>query len=202
MNPRFDPLADSRDDGPPFDVYLQGTVFLDIIFSGLESMPEAGQEVWADGMGSCPGGIANLAVATARLGLRTSLGAAFGDDDYGEFCWRTLADQEEIDLSTSKRYDGWHSPVTVSMACGGDRNMVTHGHDAPESASVMIGRPPRSRAVLLDLSCSDAMGTDDAPGWGRLAHEDGALLFADIGHDADNKVVPFGPSARGVAARR
>ncbi|MDO5628700.1 MAG: PfkB family carbohydrate kinase [Mobilicoccus sp.] len=185
MSPRFDPLAHTRaEDGPAFDVFLQGTVFLDIIFSGLAAMPRGGQEVWADGMGSCPGGIANLAVATARLGLRTSLGAAFGDDDYGEFCWRTLESQEHIDLSRSRRYPGWHSPVTVSMASGGDRNMVTHGHDAPEPAGTMIGRPPRSRAVLLDLASSDAMGTDDDPGWGRLAHDDGALLFADIGHDS------------------
>jgi hypothetical protein len=30
------------------------------------------------------------ATARSRLGLRTSLAAAFGDDDYGDFCWRTL----------------------------------------------------------------------------------------------------------------
>ena len=65
-------------------------------------------------MGSCPGGIANLAIAASRLGLRTSLAAAFGDDVYGDFCWRTLAEQEGIDLSLSRRFDDWHSPVTVS----------------------------------------------------------------------------------------
>ncbi len=98
----YDPLAAHRGpDSPQFDVYLHGMVFLDIIFTGLPKMPAGGEEIWADGMGSCPGGIANLAVATARLGLRTSLGAAFGDDDYGEFCWRTLEQQEHVDLSTS-----------------------------------------------------------------------------------------------------
>ena len=48
---RFDPLAgrrDSRDvDAPPFDLFLQGMVFLDIIFTGLPQMPRQGQEVWA-----------------------------------------------------------------------------------------------------------------------------------------------------------
>ena len=60
---RYDPLAGSRQpDGPSFDVALWGTVFLDIIFTGLDGEPRAGTEVMASGMGSCPGGIANLAV--------------------------------------------------------------------------------------------------------------------------------------------
>ncbi|WP_040158802.1 carbohydrate kinase family protein [Mobilicoccus massiliensis] len=183
-NEGFDPLAALRteDDAPEFDVYLQGMVFLDIVFSGLSEMPSAGRELWAEGMGSCPGGIANLAVATARLGLRTSLGAAFGDDDYGEFCHRTLA-EEGIDLRTSKRYPEWHSPVTVSMAVDGDRNMVTHGHDAPECPTRMIGRPPRARAVLLDLVEARPPGCTDDPTWIDMAREDGALLFADVGWD-------------------
>ncbi|MBK7721841.1 MAG: carbohydrate kinase family protein [Austwickia sp.] len=143
-------------------------------------MPRGGEEVWADGMGSCPGGIANLAVASSRLGLRTSLGAAFGDDDYGEFCWRTLAEQENVDLSRSRRYAGWHSPVTVSIAVDHDRSMVTHGHDAPECATEMIGRPPRSRAVLTELH----PGVPLADTWAAQARADGSLVFADVGFDA------------------
>lgn len=176
----FDPLAHLRSpNAPEYDVFLQGIVFLDIIFTGLHAMPGGGEEVWADGMGSCPGGIANLAVASSRLGLRTSLGAAFGDDDYGEFCWRTLAEQEHVDLSQSKRYTGWHSPVTVSIAVDHDRSMITHGHDAPECATTMIGRPPRSRAVLTELH----PGVTLADTWAAQARDDGALLFADVGYD-------------------
>ncbi len=160
-------------------MFLQGIVFLDVIFTGLAAMPRGGQEVWAEGMGSCPGGIANLAVASARLGLRTSLGAAFGDDDYGEFCWRTLAQQEQVDLTHSKRYAGWHSPVTVSIAVDDDRSMVTHGHEAPECATTMIGRPPRSRAVLTELH----PGVPLADTWAAQARDNGALLFADVGFD-------------------
>ena len=42
-------------------------------------------------MGSCPGGVANQAIAAARLGLRTGLAAAFGDDGYGDYNWKILA---------------------------------------------------------------------------------------------------------------
>ncbi len=156
----YDPLGDSRHpDDPDIDVFLSGTVFLDIVFTGLPKMPSAGTEVWAEGMGSCPGGIANLAIAASRLGLRTSLAAAFGDDDYADFCWRTLDEQESVDLSRSRRFEHWHSPVTVSMACAGDRSMLTHGHESPLPANLMIGQPPRSRAVICDLTAPDTLGS-------------------------------------------
>ncbi|MBN6053771.1 carbohydrate kinase family protein [Nonomuraea sp. RK-328] len=182
----YDPLADQRSpETPQFDVFLAGTVFLDIVFTGLPAMPAAGTETWAEGMGSCPGGIANLAIATSRLGLRTSLAAAFGDDDYGDFCWRTLAEQEAVDLSKSRRFDQWHTPVTVSMAVDRDRSMVTHGHPAPMSASEMIGKPPRSRAVIVTLSAEEPLGAPPgaACNWAELAQRDGSLIFADVGWD-------------------
>jgi sugar/nucleoside kinase (ribokinase family) len=162
------------------DVFMSGTVFLDIVFTGLPTAPEAGTEVWAAGMGSAPGGIANLAVAAARLGLHTSLAAGFGDDAYGDFCWRTLR-QEGVDLSGSRRFTHWHTPVTVSMAVDRDRSMVTHGHDLPVPVDEMIGQPPRSRAVVASLG--DVDGDVELPGWARRARAEGALVFADVGWD-------------------
>jgi len=182
---RFDPLAQVRCAGDPeVDVFLQGMVFLDIVFTGLSEVPRPGTEVWAEGMASCPGGIANLAVAASRLGLRTSLGAAFGDDDYGEFCWRVLEKQESVDLSMSRRHPGWHTPVTVSMSVGGDRSMVTHGHQAPECAATTEAAPPRARAVLIDLDEQRPLGQDHPErAWVGKAHAGGSLLFADVGWD-------------------
>lgn len=173
---RFDPLASARGDRSGFDLFLAGTVFFDLIFTGLPRLPGGGREVWADGMGSCPGGVANVAIAASRLGLRTSVAAAFGDDSYGDFCWETLSEQEGVDLSRSRRYDGWHSPVTVSMSVERDRSMLSHGHDPPESASAMIGTPPPARASFITLAC-------EREDWAVQAHEAGVLLFADTGWD-------------------
>ena len=184
-NQVFDPLASLRAEGDPdIDVLVWGTVFLDIIFTGLERLPEGGEEVWADGMGSCPGGIANLAVAARRLGLRTSLAAAFGDDAYGDFCWETLEAFEHIDLSRSRRFEGWHSPVTISMAVHRDRGMVSHGHPAPMGATELIGPPPRARAVMASLGEGEGVVGKDEPTWVQLARDEGALVFADVGCDA------------------
>jgi sugar/nucleoside kinase (ribokinase family) len=178
----WDPLAEHRSaDGPAVDVFMSGTVFLDVVFTGLSDPPAPGTEVWADGMASCPGGVANLAIAASRLGLRTSLAAGFGDDVYADFCWQTLAEQERVDLSRSRQFAEWHSPVTVSMSVARDRSMVTHGHDLPISADELIGAPPRSHAVITSIG--EGAADRLLPSWVAQARRDGALVFADAGWD-------------------
>jgi sugar/nucleoside kinase (ribokinase family) len=159
-----------------FDVFLQGTVFVDVVLTGLAGPLERGTEVMAEGMGTCPGGIANLAVAASRLGLRTSLAAGFGDDLYGDFLWRTLSEQEGVDLSRSRRFVDWHSPVTVSLAVQRDRTMVTHGHPLPVPPSEMVGDPPRAAAAVAHLG-------DRPEGWVAKARAQGTRLFGDVGWD-------------------
>ncbi|MFD9909810.1 carbohydrate kinase family protein [Streptomyces sp. NPDC059063] len=172
-----DPLKSARrPDDPPCDVYLTGTVFLDIIFTGLDSAPVRGTESWARGMGSSPGGVANMATALARLGLRTSLAAAFGDDHYGEYCWDALEQGEGIDLSSSRTVPGWHSPVTVSMAYEGERTMVSHGHEPPPDGGAPAS-PPQARAAVTAL-----MPGERAP-WIAAAARSGTRIFADVGWD-------------------
>lgn len=158
------------------DVFVVGTVFLDIIFTGMLSEPSGGHEIWTDGMGSSPGGVANLAVACSRLGLSTQLSSAFGGDAYGEYCWNTLADGEHIDLSQSRRFPDWHSPVTVSLAFHDDRAMVTHAHEPPVAADDPLGQVPRARLAFADLSEARAPWVDDA-----IAA--GTKIFGDLGWD-------------------
>jgi len=43
-----------------YDVFVQGTVFYDIVMTGLQTAPTTGTEIFAEGMGSCPGGVANF----------------------------------------------------------------------------------------------------------------------------------------------
>ena len=189
----WDPLASLRSPSdPPLDVLLSGTVFFDIVFTGLDRLPQPGEELWSKGMGSSPGGIANLATAAARLGLRTGLVAGFGDDAYGEWMWQTLSEEEGIDLSASRRFDDFHSALTVSIAAHGDRAMATHGHDLPEPLSAMIARAPAARAAVVDLA-------GETSWWAELARG-GALIFADIGFDATGKWDPadLAPLAAGM----
>ncbi len=162
--------------GPPLDLLVTGTVFLDLIFTGLRAAPVGGREVMAEGMGSSPGGAATLAVAAARLGVTTGLVAAFGSDVYGDYCWSTLEDDEGVDLSWSRRISDWHSPVTVSLAYDDDRAMITHSHEPPVEPHALFGSVPEARA------CFAAMGAARAP-WVDGLVERGSLVFADVGWD-------------------
>src|SRR4051794_11846920 len=137
---------------PTLDLFVPGVVYLDIIFTGLPGLPRPGVEVWAPGMGSCPGGVANLAVAAARLGLRTGLATALNTDAYGDFCAQILCDQEGIDLSASLRIAEGHSAVTVSLAYDRDRSMITHGHPLPVNADGLVGELPSTRAASVSLT--------------------------------------------------
>nr|NLD41023.1 hypothetical protein [Actinomycetales bacterium] len=160
----------------PFDVFLHGPIFFDLVFTGLPSLPIPGTEIHTEGMGSLPGGIANLAVASARLGLDTSLAAGFGNDVYGGWC-RTVLIEEGVDLSKSRTFEQ-HTNVTVSMSHAGDRAMVTHGHELPICADELITSPPPTRAVVTDLT-----GERANQHWWRAAVDAGAWVFADVGWD-------------------
>jgi sugar/nucleoside kinase (ribokinase family) len=166
-----------------FDLFVNGTVFFDVVFTGLPSLPLRGTEVQASGMGSCPGGIANLAIAASRLGLRTSLAAAFGDDVYGDFCWSTLTEQEGVDLTYSRRFSDWHSPVTVSMVVERDRAMLTHMHPAPVPGSELPAAVPDAAIGFAHLDA-------EPQEWHAKAKQSGMLLFGDTGWDEEEKWSP------------
>lgn len=172
----------ARTAGPEVDVVLAGSLFFDMVLTDLSSPPSPGTEVYADGMGSSPGGIANLAVAASRLGLRTALASTFGDDAYGRWCWKVLAENEGIDLSRSRRIENWHTAVTVSIAEHGDRSMITHGHDSPVSPDDLLREPLPAGAAFAELTGMGSDGREEE--WWRRAASSGTRVFADVGWDA------------------
>lgn len=174
----------------PLDLFLTGPLFFDIVFTELRGDPQPGTETMADGMGSLPGGVANMAVAAARLGLRTGLASGFGDDAYGTWNWDLLQRREGIDLERSRILEGWHSPVTVSINQGGDRSMVTHTDAMPVTTRELVGvNPPQARAYFVDLADSEAVGGDGEPWWAN-AKRNGTLVFADLGWDGTGEWDP------------
>jgi sugar/nucleoside kinase (ribokinase family) len=162
------------------DVFLSGRVFMDMIFTGLPGLPPPGTEIVTDGLGSAPGGVANIAVAMSRLGLRVGMAAEFGDDLFGAYLWRTLAEQEGVDLGLSRRVPGWSTPVTVSLAYDSDRSMVTYARPVPGDGALGDGAsvlpPPSARACFIDVD-------RPVPPWAEPMRRRGTLVFGDLGWD-------------------
>jgi sugar/nucleoside kinase (ribokinase family) len=182
-SPLADPCAERHQisvsgDDSRLDVFLSGIVFMDVIFTGLPGAPIDGTEIYSRGLGSAPGGCANLAVALSRLGLNVGLGAGFGNDMFGEYLWRTLAEQEGIDLSASRRLPGWPTPVTVSLSHGDDRSMITYREPLPDGSrdELVSGPVPPAATCFVGLH-------RDMPSWLYELRESGAIVFADVGWD-------------------
>jgi sugar/nucleoside kinase (ribokinase family) len=174
--PEHHKIERSQEEPVLHDVFLAGPVFMDIVLSGMEHAPILGSESWAEAMGTCPGGIANMAVALSRLGLSTALATAFGDDAYGDFCRESLELSEGIDISLSVRMMGQHTPVTVSLAYDGDRTMVSHGHINRHPG---IGADvPRARSVFASVESGRSLS------WLRHASESGSQIVLTSGWDA------------------
>jgi sugar/nucleoside kinase (ribokinase family) len=170
-------------DAAQLDMFLAGKVFMDMVFSGLQAPPAAGTEIFSAGLGSAPGGCANLAVALSRLGLRVGLGSVFGDDLFGAYLWRTLAEQEGIDLSWSRRVRRWPTPVTVSLVHQGDRGMITYSEPLPAGDGADPGPAPPARACSVHLA-------SDLPGWALAQRAAGAMIVADVSWDATGQWSP------------
>ncbi|MEU1294545.1 carbohydrate kinase family protein [Streptomyces sp. NPDC005840] len=163
------------DDDRP-QVLLTGLLFYDLVLTGLGKPPTPGEEIWTSGMGCGPGGIANLAVAASRFGLRTSLATVLGDDFYGAHCRQVLADEEGVDLALSRTAEGWPTPVTVALAHGDDRALVTHGQEPPYSQDALMGDPPDALTALVHLEA-------EPPEWLAKAAANGTRIYGDVGWD-------------------
>lgn len=75
------------------------------------------------------------------------------------------------------------------MSVDRDRSMVSHGHPSPVPASELIGTPPRSRAVMVDLGEDEIWGAT-GPTWVDRARDNGSLVFADVGWDPKEQWSP------------
>ncbi|MGO1638784.1 carbohydrate kinase family protein [Ancrocorticia populi] len=147
-----------------------GPLFLDVIFTGLERLPHAGEELWSDTCEITAGGAANQARALARLGVHTSLCSYVGQDSPGRLVRSILADD---DVSHSLLAPIPRQAVTAAMSLAGDRAMVSNGsNEAPPLSG------PAPDLLMGDLRAL-AANSEVVARW-RAA---GTLVIADVGWD-------------------
>ncbi|HET7676736.1 MAG TPA: PfkB family carbohydrate kinase [Candidatus Limnocylindrales bacterium] len=163
----------------PTDVLVSGTVYFDLVFSGLSAAPMPGREVRTAGLEGVPGGAANVAMALARLGLQVRLHAAFAHDLHGEWLHAVLTDAG-VDLSASHWLPDWRTPMTVSLAYAGDRSMITHELPQPEAPTDVLGARDLPRALFVWLG-------QRRQAWLPRARALGVTVFADVGWDESER---------------
>jgi sugar/nucleoside kinase (ribokinase family) len=141
------------------DMISFGSVFLELVFGHVRTLPGPGEEIFTDEFAVSCGGAVTSASAAARTGVSAGLCTVLGDDlgsrVVQEFCAR-----RGVDLTPSMRVRRAAAGITVVLNFDGDRAFVTH--IPPRSAS----EPPvvdRWRAVLRQ----------ERPRWAYLHGQEG-----------------------------
>ncbi|MCJ7667633.1 MAG: carbohydrate kinase family protein [Anaerolineae bacterium] len=110
-------------------VCVIGNLNADLVLSPLEDFPIWGSEVITSHMGWRPGGIGNVLLSLARLGVEVSVIANVGDDAIGQELLSIL-EEAKVDISHIERSLNVRTGISVCLGReDGERAFVTHlGH--------------------------------------------------------------------------
>jgi sugar/nucleoside kinase (ribokinase family) len=128
-----------------------GPTYADLVFGGLERLPDWGEEVFARSFRMTAGGSAITAIALARLGHRVALVAELGDDPLGAAVRRVL-EEEGVDATFTSGRPGAATPVTAVLTGAHDRAFATHLEDAASA--------PGTRAASVLAAALRATGAE------------------------------------------
>jgi sugar/nucleoside kinase (ribokinase family) len=130
-----------------FDVLVVGDYCVDLIFTGLPSMPELGKEVVASGFEQTPGGTYNTAVALHRLGVRVVWATDFGSDPYSQFVL-ARARAEGLDERAFVHHDRSLRCITVAASFPHERAFLAF-YDPPPAIPAAAKALAKLRARML-----------------------------------------------------
>ncbi|MBK1793171.1 sugar kinase [Devosia sp. WQ 349] len=117
-----------------------GRIYCDMVFRGLDGMPQLGREIFADDFALTPGGGALITAAhVAAHGRRSAVVARFGTDPLS----RTLGGEIEtlgLDLQFLDRHETAGPQLTVVIVNSGDRAFLSRraGYARPETFETAI----------------------------------------------------------------
>ena len=108
-----------------FDVLVYGPIFCDLIFTGLESLPVLGHEIFSKDFTLTIGGSAIVSHGLNRLGARVGLIADIGNDPISNLIWEILEDLK-IDRTLIRKHAIPLRKLTLALSYPNDRAFVTY----------------------------------------------------------------------------
>jgi sugar/nucleoside kinase (ribokinase family) len=116
-----------------------GSVFLELVFGHVHTLPGPGEEVFTDEFAVSCGGAVTSASAAARAGVQAGLCTVLGDD-LGSGVVQEYCATAGVDLGPSLRVHRRSAGITVVLNFEGDRAFVTHIPPWPASEPAEIDR--------------------------------------------------------------
>jgi sugar/nucleoside kinase (ribokinase family) len=178
----------------PLDLLVVGDANPDLVLSGGDVVPGFGQrEQLVERAGLTIGGSAAItACAAARLGLRTALVAAVGDDVFGRWMLEVLAERG-VEVGGCVMRADLDTGLTVILARGDDRAVLTApgAIGALREAQVDRDRLRAARHVHLGSLYLQPGLAAGAPRLAREARAAGATTSADTNWDPSERWAPL-----------
>lgn len=162
-------------------VLCVGRLYSDLVFTGLDAMPEPGREHFARDVSLVPGGGVFITAAhLAALGRPAALAARIGIDHFGRGLDAPLA-TSGVDLRWLDRAADAGPQLTVAMAVNGDRAFLTRraGRAEPETLDDAIGS-----GLVRHLHIAELATLREIPDLPARARDAGLTVSLDCSWDA------------------
>lgn len=129
------------------DVICAGRIYCDLVFTGLDGVPRAGVEVFADSISLHAGGGAFISAATfAALGRPSALWGVAPADPFGAVVLSQVEAAGVVATHCEPAPAGSEPQLTVAMVADGDRAFLTR---APGRALPEAALPPGARHLHI-----------------------------------------------------
>lgn len=159
-----------------------GRIYCDMVFRGLDGMPQLGRELFARDFALTPGGGALITAAhLAALGRHSALLARFGTDALSAALFDDI-DALGLDLQFLDRNETAGPQLTVVMVHGGDRAFLSRraGHARPASFETGLAWPEAAHLHIAEYATLHEM-----PDAIAAAKRHGLTVSLDPSWDAD-----------------
>jgi sugar/nucleoside kinase (ribokinase family) len=121
------------------DMMSFGSVFLELVFGHVHTLPGPGEEIFTDEFAVSCGGAVTCASASADAGVRAGLCTVLGDD-LGSGVVREYCASKGVDLVSSLRVARPCTGITVVLNYEGDRSFVSHIPPRPATEQPEVER--------------------------------------------------------------
>lgn len=158
----------------PFDVYLVGRYFCDLVFTQLPELPRLGHEVYAREFHLLPGGVATPAIALTRLGLRVAWPCIFGSDVFSQHI-KSLIMDEKVDPSFFTDSNQPSLRISVAFSFEDDRAFLSYIDPLPDLAHASLIRQTKPTWLYI----TNLLTGENLDELVRAGREAGSHIFID-----------------------
>jgi sugar/nucleoside kinase (ribokinase family) len=178
-----------------YDVLVAGSYSIDLIFSGLDELPELGKDVVGTDFMMSPGEAFISAISMHRLGLKVGWAADFGNDVFSQMALNR-AREEGLDDSLFIIHERPYRRISAAASYPGDRLFITY-YDPEPSIPAIIPALMKNTAQLLFIP---GLYTGELLGLGKQLLKSKKMKLVIDGNSSSGDVL--GDTKESAAVRR